>query len=156
MLAGNEIIILLGEGVLNFEDVFDESYERVLQERRSGQGFFESFYQRFLQSSPEIAAHFQNTDMNRQQKMLKKSFYGLFVFYASGHADDYIVKVAESHSRAKLDIKPELYDVWLDSLMETVKQFDSEFSDEIELAWRLVLTPGITYMKFKYDRPGAE
>lgn len=50
----------------------------------------------------------------------------------------------------KLDIHPELYDLWLECLIETVAEFDDGFRDEVELAWRLVLSPGIVYMKFKY------
>ena len=29
--------------------------------------------------------------------------------------------------------------------------FDPKFNEEIELAWRVVLAPGIEYMKYKYD-----
>ena len=36
--------------------------------------------------------------------------------------------------------------------MEAVSEFDPEFNDEVELAWRLALTPGITYMKFMHQR----
>jgi hemoglobin-like flavoprotein len=141
---------------LNFEEIFDESYERVLLEQRDGEDFFGAFYKRLFEGAPEIASRFQHTDMARQQKLLKKSFYSLFVFYASGQADDYIAKVARSHGKHMLDIKPELYDTWLDTLVGTVREFDPEFTTDIELAWRLVLTPGITYMKFKYDQPGAD
>ena len=44
---------------------------------------------------------------------------------------------------------------WLESLIETVQLFDSRFTEEIELAWRVVLAPGIAYMKFKYDKPAT-
>ena len=49
-------------------------------------------------------------------------------------------------------IPPDLYDVWLECLMQTLKEFDPEYSSEVELSWRVVLAPGITYMKFKYDQ----
>ena len=48
-------------------------------------------------------------------------------------------------------IAPELYEEWLESLIQTVREFDLEFTDEVELSWRVVLSPGITYMKFRYD-----
>lgn len=137
---------------MNFEEIFDESYKRILNTQRDGKGFFEAFYDRFLSGNEEIAERFANTDMDVQQSMLKKSFYSLFAFYASSQSDDYISTIAERHNRQNLDIRPEFYDVWLECLITTVKQFDDESSDDVELAWRLVMTPGITYMKFKYDK----
>ena len=137
---------------MNFEEIFDSSYGRALNGEVNGKSFFESFYDRFLSIDEGIASRFANTDMARQQKMLKKSFYRLFAFYASSQADDYISQIAESHNRKHMDIRPEFYDIWLDCLIYTVRQFDAEFSEDVELAWRLVMTPGITYMKFKYDK----
>ena len=67
---------------MSFEEIFDDSYKRVLSIQKHGGGFFESFYVRFLSDNEEIAKRFANTDMNLQQSMLKKSFYSLFAFYA--------------------------------------------------------------------------
>ena len=132
--------------------IFDESYERVLKIKRGKKSFFDSFYEKFIQSSPIVKEHFKNTDMLHQKQMLKKSFYSLLVFYASNHADDYLEKTALVHSKHKHNISPELYDLWLENLIDTVKEYDPRFNEEIELAWRLVLSAGITYMKFKYDK----
>ena len=137
---------------MNFEEIFDESYKRILDTQKNDQGFFEAFYERFLGQNEEIANRFANTDMAIQQSMLKKSFYSLFAFYASSQTDDYISTIAERHNRNNLDIRPEFYDIWLECLISTVKKFDDEFTSDVELAWRLVMTPGITYMKFKYDK----
>jgi len=137
---------------MSFEEIFDSSYKRSLSIQKNGSGFFDSFYDRFLGSDEEIAKRFENTDMDLQQSMLKKSFYSLFAFYASGQTDDSIRNIAEKHNHKNLDIRPEFYDLWLECLIATVKQYDGEFSEDIELAWRLVMTPGITYMKFKYDK----
>jgi hypothetical protein len=59
--------------------------------------------------------------------------------------------VAMRHSSKERDIAPELYEEWLESLVETVREFDLEFTDEVELSWRVVLSPGIAYMKFRHD-----
>ncbi|WP_341936423.1 globin [Marinimicrobium sp. C2-29] len=136
---------------MSYEQLFDESYERVVLETRKGQTFFEAFYQRFLASSPQVRQKFRHTDMARQRSMLKKSFYNLMAFYASGSVDSVLEHIALSHSRKGLDIAPELYDLWLDCLTATVESYDPAFDESVELAWRLVLSPGITYMKFKYD-----
>ncbi len=137
---------------MNIEQLFDASYDRILSREVGGQGFFSAFYDRFLAASPEVAEKFRHTDMTRQQAMLKKAFYHLLAFYASSHADYYLHQVAVSHSRVHFDIPPRLYDLWLESLIETVRHFDDRFTDEAELAWRLVMAPGIVYMKFHYDR----
>ena len=65
---------------------------------------------------------------------------------------DYLEKIAQKHSQSAHDIPPQLYDLWLDTLVKTVKEFDPDFNEEVELSWRLVLSSGITYMKFKYDK----
>ncbi|QTF92927.1 globin [Halomonas sp. BM-2019] len=137
---------------MDIERLFDASYLRVLGREVEGQAFFAAFYERFLAASPEVARKFRHTDMVRQQAMLKKAFYHLLAFYASSHADYYLQEVAISHDRAHLDIVPALYDLWLESLIDTVRAFDDQFEDEIELAWRLVMAPGIVFMKFHYDR----
>jgi len=137
---------------MGFEEIFDTSYKRVISDSKNGVSFFDAFYAEFLDIDEEIAKRFANTDMTVQQSMLKKSFYSLFAFYASGQADDAIRSIAERHNHKNLDIKPEFYDQWLECLILTLRQYDDGFSDDVELAWRLVMTPGITYMKFKYDK----
>ncbi len=135
---------------MSFETIYDESYERTVANTVNGVTFFDAFYHAFLDSSDEVREKFRNTDMEKQKGMLKKSFYHLLVFYGSNQADDYIQKIAASHNKNHLNIRPELYDLWLDTLMQTIQQFDPQYSEEVELAWRLVLAPGITYMKFKH------
>jgi len=139
---------------MDIEGLFDASYVRVLSREVEGRGFFEAFYERFVVSSPAVAAKFLHTDMARQRAMLKKSFYHLLAFYVSSHADYYLQQVAISHDRVHLDIPPALYDLWLESLIDTVRTFDEQFDDDVELAWRLVMTPGIVFMTFHYDRCG--
>lgn len=136
---------------MDFERLFDSSYERVLNSKVNNQTFFEAFYDRFLKSDPRVAEHFKHTHMDQQQKMLEKSFYKLLVFYATNSSDEFLEQVAIRHSKLALNIQPELYDLWLEVLIDTVTDFDPQFDDSVELAWRLVLSTGITYMKFKYD-----
>lgn len=140
---------------MDIERLFDASYMHVLNRRLEGRSL-DVFYECFLAASPEVAAKFRHTDMPRQQAMLKKAFYHLLTFYVSSHADYYLHQVAVLHSRAHLDVRPELYDLWLDALIDTVRHFDDRFSADVELAWRLVMTPGIVYMTFHYDRGGDD
>jgi hypothetical protein len=59
-------------------------------------------------------------------------------------------RLAEEHSRGKRDIRPGLYDQWLDSLIDAARRHDPVFSPEIEKAWRETLLPGIEYMRSRY------
>jgi len=135
---------------MDYEQIFDQSFERCLNCKQPVP-FFRSFYSRYLLADPRVAQAFHNTEMAKQETMLEKSFYRLLMFYTTNCTDDYIEHIAVRHNCQHLNISPELYDLWLTALLETVPEFDPLFDDNIELAWRLVLSPGITYMKFKYD-----
>ncbi|WIO75049.1 hypothetical protein QP938_03845 [Porticoccaceae bacterium LTM1] len=137
---------------MTFEQLFDQSFDRVNSTLVDSISFFDAFYDRFLRSSKEVADKFKDTDMTKQQKMLKRSFYSLVTFFATYKADHSLEKIAIKHNRAHLDIRPELYDLWLECLIDTAREFDSEFTEELELVWRLVMMPGIVYMKFHYDK----
>ncbi|WP_210397783.1 globin [Motiliproteus sediminis] len=136
---------------MDYEEVFDASFERVKCDQEGRPGFFHAFYQRFIKADPRVAKHFADTNMEKQQKMLEKSFYRLLVFYATNSTDDYLEEVAIRHSKLVLNIELELFDVWLECLIDTVRDYDPEYSDEVELSWRLLLATGIAYMKFKHD-----
>ena len=62
----------------------------------------------------------------------------------------HLERLAQLHSRAGLDIKPELYDLWLDKLVQTVSECDPLFDTETGTAWRRMLQPGIEFMKSRY------
>ncbi|MFL0811308.1 MAG: globin [Agarilytica sp.] len=138
---------------MNYEEIYDSSYERVLEQKEDRETFFNAFYERFIGSSKRVAEKFGSTDMEKQRVMLKKSFFHLLAFYASNQTDEYIDKIARAHDKHHHNIDPSMYDGWLDNLMATVAEFDPQFNEEVELAWRLVLTPGITYIKYKYNQP---
>lgn len=128
---------------------FKDSYERAV--RGQEEDFFDVFYDCFLRASPVAREKFANTDMNRQRDMLRQSFWHMVTFSEKRQATEELRDVAARHSRRDLDIAAPLYDVWLDSLIEAAGLFDTRFTDEVELAWRVVLAPGIAYMRFRYD-----
>jgi truncated hemoglobin YjbI len=127
---------------------FDESYARVFGEgvglSEASTPFFESFYRHFLKDQA-IADAFSQTDMNRQVSMLRKSFFHLVAFYVSHEPSAELERVARIHQG--LGIDSSYYDLWLDALVDAVREFDPECDETTELAWRLALTPGLTYMR---------
>jgi hemoglobin-like flavoprotein len=116
--------------------------------------FLHRFYEDFMASSPEIAAKFRKTDFPRQTRVLADSLYVL-ANAAQGQPDspafDALPRLAERHDRAHLDIRPELYVVWLDCLVKVARAFDPQFDDALEADWRLTLEAGIRYMQERHQ-----
>ena len=95
----------------------------------------------------------KNTDFERQKKMLRDSLHLMLVASGASHgfAHDELLRIAKRHGKADLDIAPELYALWQDCLLKAVAEFDHEFSEEVESAWRGALQPGIDFMKAQYS-----
>jgi hemoglobin-like flavoprotein len=127
-------------------ELFNDSIERC--SRRAD--FLRRFYTLFLASSDTVAKKFEHTDLRKQARLLKTSLY--IMMLASGESEQivHLERLAKLHSKAELDIKPELYDLWLDRLLLAVKEFDPMFDPETETAWRRVLQHGTEFMKSRY------
>ncbi|PAU61783.1 globin [Pseudomonas indica] len=111
--------------------------------------FFDTFYEIFLASSPQVREKFANTDMSQQKLLLRQGILNL-VLYARGMPDSKLRALGESHSRERMDIRPELYDLWLDSLLGAIGRHDPECDAETRDAWREVLVKGINLIKSFY------
>lgn len=100
----------------------------------------EMFYERFMASSDEVRQKFRYTDMSKQRQMLLASLR-----MAAGATQGDRESLKELHERARThdrwhhNIEPKLYGFWLDALVTTASTVDSEWSDEIEESWRLIL-----------------
>jgi hemoglobin-like flavoprotein len=130
---------------------FDESLRRCDSDPR----FLDIFYERFLASSPDVQEKFANTDFSRQKRLLRASFY--LILLASEDEthgpENYLKHLTVSHGASGLEIGAHFYDLWLDSLLATVKQCDPEYSSEVEAAWEEVMGVGIEYMLKHYHPP---
>ena len=113
--------------------------------------FITRFYELFVAASPEAAEKFKDTDLERQSRAMSSSLYALTLIIEGGKAAIlYLDKIARQHGRDNLDIHPELYDVWLECLIETVSEFDPQYSDEVERLWRDAMAFGIKFMQSRY------
>ncbi len=130
---------------------FVDSYARVGARDLETGGFLDTFYKRFVASSPSIAEKFRNTDMARQREMLRVSLDHMVYFAIDKEETGEIARVASAHAKTGADIPEQLYEMWLDSLLATVSEFDPEYDAGIEAAWRSALAPSIEYMKRHYD-----
>ena len=132
----------------NTLDIFNSSLERC----QSNPQFLTLFYHKFVIANAEIREKFSNTNMENQKMMLHASIYMVMLATQKNQAATaYLDKVAKRHSKTDLNIRPELYDIWLDTLLDTVSIIDPQYKDETELAWKRVMTYGAEYMKSKYD-----
>lgn len=138
----------MAEALAQINARFEASYRRLFGADIASQGdeqFFQDFYDRFMGHSDEIRSLFHATDMARQRAVLRRSLFDLATFYATGIVTASLRHIARIHQR--LDFRPELYDVWLDALISCVEVHDSGCDEATAMAWRLALTPGVTYMK---------
>ena len=127
-------------------ELFNDSIERC----SCSPDFLRRFYTLFLASSDTVAKKFEHTDLRKQARVLKTSLYIMMSASGGPERTVHLERIAKLHSRAELDIKPELYDLWLDRLVQAVKEFDPMFDPQTETAWRRALQPGIEFMKSKY------
>lgn len=128
--------------------IFHDSLQRCLYE----DGFFKRFYVIFINSSDEVKEKFKDTDMEKQVKMLTNSFYTTkLAINDSAIIRENLKKLAHVHGKNGHDIRPELYDLWLRYLIQTVKEYDPQFDGEIAAAWKKMLEPGLDYMKNHYQ-----
>jgi len=128
--------------------IIDDSLARC----NANPAFLDRFYETFLASSPKVREKFAHTDFTRQKRALRASLYAMLLAASDeGKGPErYLRELAESHSSRKLSIGAEFYDLWLDSLLATVKELDPEYSPEVEKAWERVMMVGIDYLLSHY------
>ena len=140
----------------DYLELFTESHKRATTARVDGKEFLEKFYEMFIGRSEEIAEKFKNTDMQRQREHLHMSLNHMIYFSIDRRASEELLRVGRMHGGANLNIRPGLYEDWLDSLLDAVKLFDGDYDQEVDLAWRVILAPGVAYMKNQYDRADTD
>ena len=122
-----------------------QSYGRCCK----AEDFFDDFYEHFLQSSEEVRSKFINTNMLAQKTLLRQGIMNL-VMVARGMPDTKLRQLGETHSRHGFNIPVHLYDVWIHSLITTVKKHDPNYTPGLREAWQEVLNRGISVIKSHY------
>lgn len=119
------------------------SYGRAI----SSKLFLDRFYQLFIKSSPVVARKLANTDIKKQQALLSQAV-NMVILFPQGNkiAEKAIARIRESHGRDGLNIKPEYYKFWVNSLTTALAEHDPKFDEDLEQAWRLVAQQAIDYI----------
>lgn len=133
---------------VDYVQIFNDSYARVSVEAN----FFDDFYAFFTGKNQDIESRFAHTDMRKQKKMIRLSLIYMVNFFIQKKSNDDIERLAKLHNKDNLDIPPSYYEYWLSALIEAVKKHDPYFNSNTELSWRIILSPGIEFMKFYHDR----
>ena len=137
------------EKAMNDEKIgqFNDSLERA-----SACGLLDLFYELFLASSTEIEEKFKHTEFNKQKRLLKTSLYLMMIAEEEYEGTNlYLERVAINHNKKHLNIRPELYDTWLECLIQAVSKTDPNYSPELEQIWRMMMQRGVAIMKSYYD-----
>ena len=116
--------------------------------------FFDRFYDIFLGSHPSFKPMFQRTDFNKQKQLLKTGV-AMMLSHLEGKPVGTMTlnRIAESHSKKRLNIQPALYQYWIDSLVAAAKECDSQWTPDIERSWQKALRAGVDYITEQYDKP---
>lgn len=128
---------------MNTVALFNDSFEKCLHGRYST--FFERFYRNFEQRQPEVRRMFQGTDVQRRYDMFEESILILVDYSANGTASENLERLATLHTRK--GATPEMFDEWMDALIQTLREVDPQFDDNAEFAWRDILSTGLEYLK---------
>lgn len=119
------------------------SYGRAIAKR----SFLMRFYELFINSDPVVARKLALTDMEKQQELLSQALNMVILFPQENKiAKNAIKRIRESHQRNALDIKPEYYRFWIESLITALAENDPEFNDDLEQAWRSVVQVAVDYI----------
>ena len=59
--------------------------------------------------------------------------------------------IRTTHCKSQLNIQPQWYPLWLESLIETVREFDKDCDATLANVWRTVMTPAIGRIVSGYD-----
>ena len=129
----------------DYRRLFNLSYQRAISPNY--EIFFKRFYDKLIGSDPDIEALFSDTDMERQFRMLMQSMTHITSFAATLEADEEIDRIAKLHGKDNLKISTEIFDLWLDCLIDTVREHDPEYNHHVETAWKEIMSPGLEYMK---------
>ena len=129
------------------KEIFLISLNRCLAQ----DSFIPTFYEKFLASSEEVRKKFRFTDFEKQSKMLARSLQ-LSAGATSGDVESLreISERAKTHDRYHFDIKPHLYDLWLDTLIATAQDIDELWDEKTEASWRKILGFVIQHMVKRY------
>jgi hemoglobin-like flavoprotein len=133
-------------------DLFFNSLERCSAKT----DFVPAFYDRLFASSEEVREKFRHIEFDERSKTRLFDMVLHSLKLAADAADGgieslrHLSQVAETHDRYHHNVEPQHYNEWLRALIATARQFDPEWDEPIEAAWRKILGSVIRHMLNQY------
>ena len=122
-------------------NLFRDSLARVIAQ----DGFFDSFYDRFIDQSEDIAVVFHHRDMDQLKRKLRST---LEMVSQSAEGEPgityYLEMLGRTHRR--LNVERRHFTMWQTALLDTVAAFDEAYSDRVGAAWSQVIGSVIAAM----------
>lgn len=110
-------------------------------------GFFDRFYQHLFRAAPELKPMFQDVDMEVHNVLLRKGIVALLMHVAgSSMGTKELDHLRETHGIYGLNITEDMYRIWINTMIRTVRDHSKEFDHKLEAAWRDTLEQGIRYV----------
>jgi hypothetical protein len=115
-------------------------------------GFVKSFYQQLWARDATIQHRFRNTDMARQELIMREAINTLLMF-ASGSvvARMGLDRIAVMHDHTHHAVPPAVYSLFTEVLIDTARTWDPRWEPRLEQQWRAALRPGLDYMAARFS-----
>jgi len=131
---------------LSAHQVAHQGYSRCIR----SSAFLPRFYEHLLASDPAIPPMFAHTEFPKQYRLLQHAL-GLLLSYGNQRDDLLLERLAAKHSAKSMNVPPRMYVLFVDSLLDAIREFDERCDGDVESAWRDALRPGLDFMKARYD-----
>ncbi|WLQ14372.1 hypothetical protein O5O45_00260 [Hahella aquimaris] len=139
---------LVSEQNLN---TFRDSFARCFGDVGSDVRFVDDFYVRLKASDAKVSAIFNRRPIEQQVHAVRSAVYALEEYATNGQPDNTLRLIEASHNHQTMGLTPNMYELWLSCLLETVLCHDKTYDDDVRKAWELTLRPGIDYLKQTLD-----
>ncbi|MDR4479856.1 MAG: globin [Nitrospira sp.] len=109
--------------------------------------FFDRFYAIFLGSHPSIKPMVAHTSFTKQKALLREGV-AMMLLHLEGKSigTQCLNRLAKTHSPHRMNITPQLYEYWINSLIATIKEYDTGYTPDLEIEWRKALHAGVHYI----------
>ncbi len=113
--------------------------------------FIDIFYFELTTRAPETGRMFAGTKMSTQDTLVRSGISYLIEFAAGvPGVRSKIDEIGRKHDRNHLQVRPDLYPAWVDSLVAAVRECDAHADDGLCAAWRQVVEPGVQLIAAAY------
>ena len=134
------------------DDLFSASYDRCINLHDGDVRFVNHFYGVLKGRDPDIAEIFEAFPVHHQVHVLRTALYLLVDFCDNQTPSADFTKLVDSHTDNHLGLRPYMLEIWLECILETVAEYDPQFSEVTKAAWITKIKPGIDFLKSALEK----